>query len=224
MSENYIFKNFKNNKSYKRKLIETVKKMSNMEIGGYRFYDGSGTHYMQNPNEIVDLIFYLKHHEKKQKIKLNNFLEIGFAAGINNTFINKFFNFKKIVTVDYVQPAGINTSTFFSNLRFKNLILICGNSTSKNTISNVKAHGRYDFIFIDGGHDYETVKKDFHNYSQLLNQNGVIALHDIYSDICPGVARFWRELKKRNKKNYSFVELFDSKQEFKYGIGILRRK
>ena len=43
MSENYLFKNFKNNISYKKKLIEAVKKMSNMEIGGYKFYDGSGT-------------------------------------------------------------------------------------------------------------------------------------------------------------------------------------
>ena len=67
MSENYLFKNFKNNTSYKRKLIEAVKKMSNMEIGGYKFYDGSGTHYMQNPKEIVDLIFYLKNYEKKKK-------------------------------------------------------------------------------------------------------------------------------------------------------------
>ena len=41
--------------------------MSNMEIGGYKFYDGSGTHYMQNPKEIVDLIFYLKNYEKKKE-------------------------------------------------------------------------------------------------------------------------------------------------------------
>ena len=52
MTENYLFKNFKNNKSYKIKLIKAVKKMCNMEIGGDKFYDGSGTHYMQNPKEI----------------------------------------------------------------------------------------------------------------------------------------------------------------------------
>ena len=41
MTENYLFKNFKNNKSYKIKLIKAVKKMCNMEIGGDKFYDGS---------------------------------------------------------------------------------------------------------------------------------------------------------------------------------------
>ena len=37
MTENYLFKNFKNNKSYKIKLIKAVKKMCNMEIGGDNF-------------------------------------------------------------------------------------------------------------------------------------------------------------------------------------------
>ena len=144
--------------------------MSNMEIGGYKFYDGSGTHYMQNPKEIVDLIFYLKNYEKKRKIKFQSFLEIGFAAGINNSFLNKFFNFKKIVAVDYVSPGGINKETFFANLRFKNLVLICGDSTKSNTVEKVSLLGPYDLIFIDGGHSYETVKKDFNNYSRVLKK------------------------------------------------------
>ena len=224
MSENYLFKNFKNNTSYKRKLIEAVKKMSNMEIGVYKFYDGSGTHYMQNPKEIVDLIFYLKNYEKKKRIKFQSFLEIGFAAGINNSFLNKFFNFKKIVAVDYVAPGGINKETFFANLRFKNLTLICGDSTKRDTIDKVSVLGPYDFVFIDGGHSYHTVKKDFQNYSKNLNKNGLIAMHDIFSDTVVGVPKFWKEIKKKYKNKFHFSEFYDSKQEFKYGIGLIRSK
>ena len=224
MKNNYIFKNFINNKEYKKKLTELVRRMSNLEIGGYRMYDGTGTHYMQNPKEIVDLIFFLKKHEKQYSFKLKNFLEIGFAAGVNNTFLNKLFNFKKIVAVDYVQPAGINTNTFFANLRFKNLIFICGDSTSKETINNVKVNGKFDLIFIDGGHDYKTIKQDFENYSNLTTSKGVIAIHDIFSDTCPGVPKYWGELKKNYKSKYSFIELYDSNQEFNYGIGIVKPK
>ena len=198
--------------------------MSNMEIGGYKFYDGSGTHYMQNPKEIVDLIFYLKNYEKKRRIKFQSFLEIGFAAGINNSFLNKFFNFKKIVAVDYVSPGGINKETFFANLRFKNLVLICGDSTKSNTVEKVSLLGPYDLIFIDGGHSYETVKKDFNNYSRVLKKNGVIIMHDIFSDTVLGVPRFWKQIKKKYNKNYNFKEFFDNQQEFKYGIGVIVQK
>ena len=221
ITNNYIFKNFKNNSVYKRKLLEVVKKMCNLEIGGHKFYDGSGTHYMQNPKEIVELVFNLKNYEKKKKIKLKSFLEIGFAAGINNSFLNKFFEFKKIVAIDYVSPGGINTGTFFSNLRFKNLTLICGDSTKKETIEHASVLGPYDFIFIDGGHSYDTVKKDFKNYSKILNKNGVIALHDVFSDTVLGVPQFWKELKKKNSKDYKFLEFYDPNQEFKYGIGLI---
>ena len=68
--KDYIFSNFNFSKEYKNKLIETVKKMSNLEIGGDRLYDGVGNHYMQNPHEIVDLIFALKKHETDNKINL----------------------------------------------------------------------------------------------------------------------------------------------------------
>ncbi len=225
MTENYLFKNFKNNKSYKIKLIKAVKKMCNMEIGGDKFYDGSGTHYMQNPKEIVELIFFLKKYEKKNRRKFSSFLEIGFAAGINNSFLNKFFSFKKIVAIDYVEPAGINKETFFANLRFKDLTLICGDSTNIETVKKAKILGPYDFVFIDGGHSYEIVKKDFLNYSKILNKKkGIIAFHDIFSDTVPGVPRFWKELKTKYKKNFNFHEFFDPKQEFKYGIGVLEKK
>ena len=224
MPNNYLFKNFKANKVYKQKLIESVKKMCNLEIGGYRFYDGSGNHYMQNPNEIVDLIFFLKKHEKKKNLKLKSFLEVGFAAGINNSFLNKFFNFKKIVAIDYVSPGGINKETFFANLRFKKLTLICGDSTDKDTVDKATILGPYDLIFIDGGHSYETVKKDFNNFSTILKNDGVIVIHDIFSDTVLGVPKYWKEIKKRFKKRYSFHEFYDPKQEFKYGIGVVVQK
>ena len=224
MSNNYLFKNFKSNKIYKRKLIESVKKMCNLEIGGCRFYDGSGNHYIQNPKEIVDLIFFLKNHEKKKNLKLKSFLEVGFAAGINNSFLNKFFNFKKIVAIDYVSPGGINKETFFANLRFKKLTLICGDSTEKDTVDKAIILGPYDLIFIDGGHSYETVKKDFNNFSKILERDGVIVIHDIFSDTVLGVPKYWKEIKKKLKKKYSFHEFYDPKQEFKYGIGVIVQK
>ena len=216
--------NFQASKNYKKKLIYFLKSISNIEIGGSKLYDGQGTNYIQNPLEISDLIFFLKSYEKNKKLKLRSFLEIGFASGINNTILNKFFDFKKNVAIDIVQPTGINYGTFYANLRFKKLALLCGNSTSKEILKSTKALGNYDIIFIDGGHDYNTVKSDFKNYSNLLNKNGLIVLHDIKSNIVKGVPKFWKELKINYKSKFIFKEIFKGGNKMNCGLGILIKK
>ena len=220
----YIFKKFQFSSSYKNELISFIRGLSNAEIGGNRIYDGTNNHYMQNAKEIVELIFELKKYEKNKKFKFKSFLEIGYATGINNTVINKFFNFEKIVAVDIVNPSGANTDNFFANLRFKNISLICGDSTNNNTVENVKRLRNYDFIFIDWGHDYKTVKKDFENYKKLLNPGGVIALHDVRSNLVLGVPKFWKELKNKYKSSWIFKEFFDPGHMMECGIGILFKK
>lgn len=37
---------------------------------------------------------------------------------------------------------------------------------------------KFDIIFIDGSHKFEQVKKDFDNSLQVLNQYGIIIMHD----------------------------------------------
>lgn len=56
-----------------------------------------------------------------------------------------------------------------------------------------------DFLFIDGDHTYEGVKRDFEMYSPLVRAGGIIAFHDILDTPVHraagcDVARFWREL------------------------------
>jgi predicted O-methyltransferase YrrM len=41
---------------------------------------------------------------------------------------------------------------------------------------------RYNFIFVDGSHDYESVKEDFANWSPLLKVGGEIAFHDTHKN------------------------------------------
>ena len=59
-----------------------------------------------------------------------------------------FFKFKNLVAIDIVQALGINSQNFYSNLRFKNLSLICGDSTKSDIIKKADLLGPYDLIFI----------------------------------------------------------------------------
>jgi hypothetical protein len=54
---------------------------------------------------------------------------------------------------------------------------------SKNTYGEVAGSGvRFDLIWIDGGHSYETIKTDFEQYSKLLTSTGVIFIDDYTED------------------------------------------
>ena len=129
-----------------------------------------------------------------------------------------------MVAIDNISSNGISLNTFYNNLRFKELTLICGNSTESTNIKKASLLGPYDFIFIDGGHDYKTVKNDFENYSKFLSNKGVIVFHDIKSNVVKGVPKLWQELKKIKKKDFMFNEFFDKGQFMECGIGAIISK
>jgi len=78
-----------------------------------------------------------------------------------------------------------------------------------------------DFLFIDGDHSYEGVKRDFEFYSPLVRPGGLIGFHDIVKreqqpDI--EVHKFWNEIKGRFRHE-EFIEA--SAERRKIGIGVL---
>ena len=77
-----------------------------------------------------------------------------------------------------------------------------------------------DFLFIDGDHTYEGVRKDFELYSPLVNEGGVIAIHDIAphrkNSNCK-VKVFWDEIKSQ----YKHTEIIEDKNQKWAGIGII---
>ena len=87
----YLYDRFEFTDAYKNEVIELIRHNTNAEIGGYRIYDGQGTHLMQNPYEFADYIFALKRIEQETGQEVFPFFsEGGFGAGINNTILNKF--------------------------------------------------------------------------------------------------------------------------------------
>jgi len=60
-------------------------------------------------------------------------------------------------------------------------------------LRNTHGEGFFDMIFIDGGHDYETVRGDILGYRPLLREGGLLCGHD-YSRNFPGVRQAVDEL------------------------------
>lgn len=74
-----------------------------------------------------------------------------------------------------------------------------------------------DMLFIDGGHDYETVRNDFERFAPLVGEGGLVVLHDVHPSEPTEVPRYWREIRDR----YVYREFFSSPNQTGCGIGVL---
>lgn len=101
--------------------------------------------------------------------------------------------------------------------------LFRGDSHSLEMLTQLKAAlaGRHiDFLFIDGDHTYNGVRKDFENYSPLVKPGGVVALHDVArhpAHFRCEVDAFWKELKTK----YDYRELIECEEQGWAGIGVV---
>ena len=218
--DKYVFRDLKTKKE-KQNLGEFFRHQTNAEYGGYRMFDGTRSHLMHNPNELSDLIFFLKEYEKIKRKKISNFLEIGFNSGILNTILNKFFKFEQIVVIDTF-TYEISSTDLLANLKRKNLVLVCGSSNKKENLQTIKKFQPYDLIFVDGSHEYNDVKKDLNNYSKMLSDDGILVAHDIHSLEFSGVNKAWSEFKRQN--NFSYKEFVNRKYFYVCGVGLAIKK
>jgi predicted O-methyltransferase YrrM len=138
------------------------------------------------------------------KLNCKSMLEIGTREGF--TLQSFGANMDKLVSVDLpYNPTKIPYVALIIKklyrrveilkLRGKDVTLIRGNSKDKENIQKATDLGPYDFVYIDGGHDYETVKSDWINYSPLANK--IVAFHDIANRKEGNVPKFWKELKEQ---------------------------
>lgn len=96
------------------------------------------------------------------------------------------------------------------------LHLIQGKSQDPDVIVAAAKHARYDLLFIDGDHTYDSVKADWVNYWPMVAEGGLVAFHDITTRPEYGVSELWGEI----KSDHCAVEIVDGSGRFN-GIGVV---
>jgi predicted O-methyltransferase YrrM len=109
----------------------------------------------------------------------------------------------------------------------QNIHVIRADSHDVSTVEAVQSRleSKLDFLFIDGDHSYEGVRRDFELYSPFVREGGFVAFHDIvpsgpgkHGD--PGeVPVFWREVRERHSVEAEYVEDWNWGS---CGIGVVR--
>jgi predicted O-methyltransferase YrrM len=91
---------------------------------------------------------------------------------------------------------------------------------TKRRVLELLGGEKLDYLFIDGDHTYEGVKKDFEMYSPLVRSQGLIAFHDVVEhrkERSCEVDKFWNEI----KQHYGHREFIEDPNQGWAGIGVL---
>jgi len=179
----------------------------------------------QVQDEILELLRIL------DEIKPKVIIEIGTAGGGTLFLFSRVASEDAtIISIDMPGKFGVGYPKWkiplFKTFRLlsQKLHLIRADSHSQETLEKVKNilnSREVDFLFIDGDHTYEGVRKDFEMYGTLVKEGGKIAFHDIVigpKEKVGEVPEFWREI----KDTYISKEVVKDWDQGGYGIGVLK--
>lgn len=180
---------------------------------------------LQVRSEILEMLKIL--NKKKPKV----IIEIGTAGGGTLFMISRVAS--EDATIISVDLPGRIFGGVYPNVKeplYKSFALpkqkihlIRADSHNQATLARINCiveKKGIDFLFIDGDHSYEGVKKDFEMYSSLVNDDGIIAFHDI--TVHPPekgceVNKFWDQIKEK----YKYLEFINDPNQGCCGIGLL---
>lgn len=152
---------------------------------------------------LIELTDYINQFYPTKEM---NMIEIGCYAGESTMIFSNFF--KNVITIDPLEPNYHSNDTA-SNSDFNAVYSkFLKRTLYKNNIKHIKLKSddayliidnKVDFVYIDGMHTYDQVKKDILNYGILINENGFIGGHDYVDG--------WAEVKRAVDETIGNVDM-----------------
>ena len=148
-----------------------------------------------------------KYIMKNNKIKEMYGLEIGTHRGENAYNMLKLLDIKKMFFVDPYLPHSTGCKHY---KKAKKILSKWQNKiyfrlAKSDDASKMFRDHYFDFIYIDGDHSYEAVKRDIELYYPKVKIGGVLGGHD-FCGSCPGVCKAVLE----------FVDKYAEKNDLKF--------
>ena len=142
-------------------------------------------------------LLYSIHKEDFKYIGLDLFGESG--ENVNEVIPNtKFNNPLKKIYFEYIlrqDPYSMEAVSHLLKKFEQNVHLIKGNS---NRLLKKIDMSKIDYVFLDGGHAYETVKNDLYYSKVVLDNNGTILCDDYNLSYAPGIKKAIDEFVSEN--------------------------
>ena len=163
------------------KHIEKVKPKNFLEIGVF--------HGVTSRN--VCEVLHLLHGNDFKFTGIDLFLNDNDRKILKDEYLPKttFSNPLKTIYYRFIiksDPYNLESVNKLLNKFKKNVNIIRGNSNE--VLKKINLNG-IDYVFLDGGHKYETVRNDLENLIQIVNNKGTILCDDYDLSYAPGVRK-----------------------------------
>lgn len=188
------------------------------ELSDY-FGGGLGLRIWQYPNQFSDYLLYLA----SVAPKISSYLEIGCRFG--GTFILTCEYLKAMgaqlthaVAVDLIDacPLMEEYTSSVDGAAFWKI------DSKSSLFTELTSNTFFDLVLIDGDHSYEGVR---HDSLTMQKNSNIRVFHDIVSSACPGVVRYWQEIKSDNAYDiHEFTQQYESVANTFLGIGVAESK
>lgn len=190
------------------------------------FLPGRSLHMIQMPNQVAPYLAWLANNVTDIK----SYLEIGVFRGgsfiLFSEWLRRFNpNLKKIAAIDPIKISP-SIAEYFDYLREIAPAIHAEYVQDYSTSQRVREFVNQlapEFVFIDGDHSYEGVKKDFALVKDIAR---FIALHDIQDAPSEGPVQLWKELNSSSQKEFELSEFTETYPSISkcMGIGVMKRR
>ena len=143
----------------------------------------------KNDFKYIGLDLFVENEENKNEIIPNN--------TFNNPLKSVYFKYIK-----KQNPYSLEAVRELLKKFEKNIHLIQGNS---NKVLKKIDMSKIDYVFLDGGHEYNTVKNDLENCIEVIKKGGTVLCDDYNLGSAPGVKRAIDEYVLKNKFNIEIL-------------------
>lgn len=139
-------------------------------------------HEPESEKTLFNLALLEKHQECNQECELIG-IEIGVLNGETSRHIMSLSEYIRLIGIDPIIPDSMEASLVGSLELIRQNTDFAGERWEFLQNYSYDVHTRFedesiDFIFIDGDHTYEAVKRDYELYAPKIKSGGLIFFHD----------------------------------------------
>ncbi len=143
----------------------------------------------KNDFKYIGLDLFVENDENKNEVIPNN--------TFNNPLKKIYFKYIK-----KQNPYSLEAVRDLLKKFEKNVHLIQGNS---NKVLNKMDMSKIDYVFLDGGHEYNTVKNDLDKCIEVIKKGGTVLCDDYNLGSAPGVKEAIDEFVSKNQLNVDIL-------------------